>query len=118
MRNELLLDSVDASVQQISEPVNLERRTDWELTVESNGLDGTPNLFIEKGFNRGDCHPLPTEWFPLANKCDNSGAFLIDDDLVQIEKTGFTANWFRVRLEPNGNTTGNVKATFHYKDYT
>lgn len=118
MRNVILLSDVDASIQQISDPVNLERRTDWELTIESTGLDGTPHLFVEKGFNTGKCHPLPSEWFILANKCDSSGLFLIDDPLIQIEKTGFIANWFRVRVEPNDNTTGTIKVTLHYKDYT
>ena len=62
MRNVTLLDNVSAGVQQISDPINLERRTDWELIILSDTLDGTPQLFIERGFNAGKCNPEPTEW--------------------------------------------------------
>ena len=117
MRNVTLLDNVDASVQQISVEENLDKRTDWNLIVESSGLDGQPQLFIEKGFTGGKCISPPSEWFVVASKCRSTGIFLINDPLIQIEKTGFTANWFRVRVEPNGNTTGNITAKLHYKDY-
>ncbi len=117
MRNKTLLDNVSAGVQQISDPLNLEKRTDWELIIESSGLDGVPRLFIERGFNAGKCNPLPTEWRVLQSGCNDEGYFPIDDDTIQILKDGFTANWFRVRVETNGNTTGNITVTIHYKDY-
>jgi hypothetical protein len=28
------------------------------------------------------------------------------------------ANWFRIRIEPNGNTTGTISVILSYKDYT
>jgi hypothetical protein len=117
MRNVILLDNADASTQQISAEVNLERRTDWELVIESDSLDGTPNLFIEKGYNAGKCNPLPTEWFIEPNVCKVTNEFPIEDTEIQIVKNGFTANWFRVRVEPNDNTTGNITVTIHYKTY-
>ena len=46
MRNLTLLNNVDASIQSISEPINLEQRTDWELIVESSGLDDIPNKVL------------------------------------------------------------------------
>jgi hypothetical protein len=117
MRNVTLLNAVDASQITISEPLNLEKRTDWELIITSDSLDDVPELFIEKGYNAGKCNPLPTEWFILPNKCDNTGTFLIDDSIIQIEKSGFTANWFRVRIDPKLNTTGTITVKIHYKDY-
>jgi len=117
MRNLTLLNNVDASIQSISEPINLEQRTDWELIVESSGLDDIPKLFIERGFNAGKCNPLPTDWYTLSNKCNLDGSFPIDDTEIQIEKSGFTANWFRVRIEPESNTSGNITIKIHYKQY-
>ncbi len=118
MRNVTLLDNADASTLQISKEVNLERRTDWDLVIESDSLDDVPSLYIEKGYNAGKCNPLPTEWRVLPNKCDSTGEFLINDSLIEVTKNGFNANWFRVRVEPNANTTGNMTVTLHYKDYT
>ena len=117
MRNVTLLDNVSAGVQQISDPINLERRTDWELIIESSGLDGVPQLFIERGFNAGKCNPEPSEWILLQGGCTDEGSFPIDEDTIQILKDGFTANWFRVRVEAEDNTTGNITVTIHYKDY-
>ena len=117
MRNVTLLNNVDASTQQISTPINLERRTDWELIIESSGLDGTPQLFIERGFNAGKENPIPTEWRVLESGCNEEGFFPIDDSIIQILKDGFTANWFRVRIEAEDNTTGNITVKLHYKDY-
>ena len=117
MRNVTLLDNVAANTQQVSDALNLERRTDWELIIESNSLDGTPQLFIERGFNAGKCNPEPSEWQVLQSGCNEAGYFPIDDSVIQILKDGFTANWFRVRVEAEDNTTGNITVTIHYKDY-
>lgn len=117
MRNVTLFDNLSASIQQISTPINLEKRTDWELIIESSNLDAIPKLFIERGYNPGKCNPLPTEYYVLENKCNSDGSFLIDESEIQIIKNGFTANWFRIRVEPESNTTGNITAKLHYKNY-
>ena len=117
MRNITLLDDVSASVQQISEPTNLERHTEWVLRIDSTGLDGIPNLFIEEGFNGGKCLPIPTDFNVLPNKCDDTGLFEITDNEVTIRSKNFLGNWFRVRIEANGNTTGTIKVVLSYKDY-
>jgi hypothetical protein len=46
------------------------------------------------------------------------GSFPIDDELITIEKKDFKSNWFRLRLEPNGNTTGNISIELVYKMFT
>ena len=117
MRNVTLLDNVSASVQQISDSVNLDKRTDWILTILSDTLDGTPELFIEYGFTGGKCLTPPSEWFILENCCEVDGSFLINDSVIQVNKSVFTANWFRVRVEAEDNTTGNITIKLHYKDY-
>ena len=117
MRNILLLDGVDASIQQISSNVNLDRRTEWILLIDSIDLDGTPQLFIEQGFTKGECSPNPTKWYVVANKCDSTGEILIDDSEIQVESNYFKGNWFRVRVEANGNTTGTITVQLSYKDF-
>ena len=117
MRNVTLLDGVDASSQQISTAENLDKRTEWKLLINSSGLDGIPQLFIEQGFNGGKCFGEPNEWSVLTNKCDDTGVFLIDDAIITVNASSFKGNWFRVRLEANGNTTGTVTARLGYKDF-
>ena len=118
MRTITLLDNVDASIQQISDATNLERHTEWVLRINSSTLDAIPNLFIEEGFNGGKCLPEPTEWSVVPFKCDGTGTFEITESEVKIRSKQFLANWFRVRVEPNGNTTGTITIKLSYKDYT
>ena len=118
MRTITLFDNVDASIQQISDATNLERHTEWVLRVNSSTLDAIPNLFIEEGFNGGKCLPEPTAWSVLPFKCDGTGTFEITESEVKIRSKQFLANWFRVRVEPNGNTTGTITIKLSYKDYT
>lgn len=118
MRTITLFDNVDASIQQISDATNLERHTEWVLRINSSTLDAIPNLFIEEGFNGGKCLPEPTEWSVVPFKCDGTGTFEITESEVNIRSKQFLANWFRVRVEPNGNTTGTMTIKLSYKDYT
>ena len=117
MRKTILLDNVDASVQQISEAQNLEKRTDWKLFVTATGLDGTPHLYLEEIAEGGKCSPAPTTGYTLiCNTIDDLDYFPITEDLT-IEKKDFKANWYRVRLEANDNTTGTVTVKLAFKDY-
>jgi len=118
MRNLTLLDNVNSGIQQISSAKNLERHTEWVLRVSSVGLDGIPNLFIEEGFNGGKCLPEPTEFSVLPFKCDGTGTFEITESEINIRSKQFLANWFRIRVEPNGNTSGTMTVILSYKDYT
>lgn len=118
MRNPIILDNVDASVQQISVSTNLEQRTDWKLFITSTGLDGTPHIYIEEIAEGGKCTPAPTTGYTIiCNPFDNTDYFAIDDDSITIEKKDFKSNWFRVRIEPNDNTTGSITVKLAYKSY-
>ncbi len=117
MRTKLLFDDVDGSVTQVSEVVHIDQRVQWELIIDKIGTDGNPFIYLEQAFNGGGRIPEPTDWYIIGNKCDNTGAFLIDDTPFSIEKSSLKGNWFRIRLEPNDNTTGTVKALFGYKTF-
>ena len=47
MRTVTLLDNIDASIQQVSQFINFDQRSEWKLFIKSSGLDGEPQLFIE-----------------------------------------------------------------------
>jgi hypothetical protein len=104
MRTELLLDDVDASVQQIGAyQIDCGQDMRWLLMIKSTGLDGTPQLFLEESTNGSD-------WVTIANYADSLNHWLIDDPLIHIRDSYFMGKSIRVRIEPNGNTTGTVYA--------
>ena len=117
MRNEVLFSSVDASTNQTSSNINFDKRAQWILTIEKTGTDGDPKIIIERNFSSGKCVAPTGSWFALKNSCENSFDFIIDDTPYVIRDNIFYGNWYRIRLEPNGNTTGTVTATLSYKDY-
>ena len=117
MRNTTLLDNADASTQQISTSVNLDQRAQWKLVINSAGLDGTPQLFIEEGYTGSKCITPPTEWVVVCNPCLEDDYFPIDDTVISIEKKDFKGNWYRIRVEANDNTTGTITAKLHYKTF-
>ena len=107
MRTEVLLNTVDASVQQIGAyQVDCGQDMRWLLMVKSVGLDGTPQLFLEESSNN-------TDWIALDNNDCAEGVinyFPIDDPLIHIRDSYFMGKSFRVRIEPNDNTTGTIYA--------
>ena len=117
MRNVKLFENVLASNTQTSIEINLPMRTEWILRVNSSSLNGTPKIYIEEGFGSGKTPPNQYDWNVLPNKCSDSDAFDITDSEVRIRSNHFVANWFRVRLEPNDNTSGIMTVILSYKDY-
>jgi hypothetical protein len=104
MRTEVLLDNVDASTQQIgSYTIDCGQDMRWLLMVKSTGLDGVPQLFLEESTNNID-------WTALENYADGLNHWLVDDPLIHIRDSYFMGKSFRVRVEPNGNTTGTIYA--------
>lgn len=107
MRTEVLLDTVDASVQQIgSYVIDCGQDMRWMLTIQSTGLDGTPRAYIEESNNN-------TDWIPLDNNDCDEGVidyFPISDNLISIRDSYFMGKSIRIRVEPNDNTTGTVYA--------
>jgi hypothetical protein len=118
MRNVTFLNNVTAAISHVSVAINLDQRTEWKLRIDSSGLDGTPQLFIEEGFTGGKCLDPPTEWNIVCNPCDTvNDSFPINDDIITIEKKDFKGNWFRVRIDRADNTTGNLTVKLGYKTH-
>ena len=117
MRTPTILNNSDASIQIISEYINFEQRASWKLFIESTGLDGIPKLFIQEASTKSDLIP-PIDWTIYKNNCSVDGSYNLNDILVTIEKNDFKSNWFRVLIEPNGNTTGTISARVSYKTFT
>jgi hypothetical protein len=104
MRTENLLNNVDASTQQIgSYQIDCGQDMRWLLMVKSTGLDGVPQLFLEESTNNVD-------WVALDNPKTLLNYFPLDDPLINIRDSYFMGKSFRVRVEPNGNTTGTIYA--------
>ena len=117
MRNVELFTNADASTQLISEPVNLDQRAQWKLYVYSTGLDGTPQLFIEDNTSGSKCITPTGTWTEICNPFEDYNYFELSDTTVTIEKKDFKANWFRIRIEPSGNTTGTIDVRLSYKTF-
>ena len=112
MRTETLLNNADASATIVSTVYVVDCGQDmrWLLTVSSSGLDGTPKLFVEES-------PDGLVWIPLNNyDCDGVfDYFPLDDNLVTVRDSYFMGKAFRVRIEPEDNTTGSIDATLIVK---
>jgi hypothetical protein len=112
MRTEVLLNNVDASIQQIGAyEVDCGQDMRWLLMIKSTGLDGVPQIFIEESANNVD-------WVALDNNDCAEGVlnyFPMDDPLINIRDSYFMGKSFRIRVEPNGNTTGTVYASLIVK---
>lgn len=118
MRTQLLFDDVDASVTQTSGFVDdifndgqLNQRGEFMIQVTRAGLDGTPRLFLEWSIDNN-----ASVWSTIQNPETDEDYFELDDDIGIIDDR-IMAKWFRLRLEPNDNTTGTVRADIGYNTY-
>ena len=106
MRTELLLDNADASITQIGEyEIECGQDMRWVLAINSNGLDGIPKIYLEESADN-------VNWVALNNN-DESGIldyFPMDDNLISIRDSYFMGKSIRIRVEPNGNTSGLITA--------
>jgi len=112
MRTLLLFDDVDASVAVTSTHVNFEKRAEWTLQVTSSSLDGTPDIVVEVSIDNSE-----TVFSPLENPETGLNTFPLDTSPVTIIDDRIFGKFFRIRLVPNANTTGTVKADLGYKTY-
>ena len=117
MRTKILFDDIDASLAATSDDTQFDRRFDFDLITTLDGTDGIPRIIIELAYTGGGCLPAPTDWYILPN-CNGNEYFNIDDSPFTVHKSAVTANWIRVRIEPNTNTTGTATVILATKDYT
>jgi hypothetical protein len=106
MRTEILLNNADASATQIGS-FQIESGQDmrWMLSIVSSGLDGIPRIYVEESADN-------ITWDALDNN-DPSGVldyFPMDDNSISIRDSYFMGKSIRIRVEPNGNTTGLISA--------
>ena len=105
MRTEVLLNNVDANIQQIgSYEIDCGQDMRWLLTIKSTGLDGTPKIYVEESNNN-------TDWVALDNNDCAEGVinyFPLDDELIMIRDSYVMGKSIRIRIEPEDNTTGTI----------
>lgn len=110
MRTIELLSGVDASVNQTSSAVDFQQRSEWHLQIVKSGTNGNPNLFIEFSLDN-------SVWTPVLNPENLLFVFPINDSPYAVRDTVLQGQFFRIRLEPNGTTTGTITANFGFKTY-
>ena len=103
MRIQTLLDDVPAQFAHISIPYEVDCGQDMRflIQVKKTGTDGDVQLYLEESLDF-------VVWTPIPNYQDTTQFFLIDEDEVGLRDSYFMGKYLRVRLEPNGTTTGTV----------
>ena len=80
----------------------------WLLHLETSGLDGTPNVYIEE--------EVDGTWTPRQNPETLEFFFPVTDDLIGWRDAYFMGKKMRIRIVASGNTTGTVDGcNIHYK---
>lgn len=110
MRTHTFFNSVDASINQTSDVFRPDCGQDFRflLQVTKSGTDGNPKLFIEESIDG-------TVWTCLTDTDELDDSFLLDQSPIGIKDSYFMGDFMRLRIEPNGNTTGTVTAKMGYK---
>jgi len=103
MRTHTFFDNVDATINQTSTPYVIECGQDmrWLLEIVKTGTDGNPKLYIDVDV---DGNYMSLEDIDGSKK----DYFLIDQTPYGIQDSYFMGKSMRLRLEPNGNTTGTM----------
>ena len=75
------------------------------LSIVSSGLDGIPKIYIEESADN-------ITWDALDNNTPNGvlDYFPMDENSISIRDSYFMGKSIRIRVEPNGNTTGLISA--------
>lgn len=111
MRLKTLYENQDASVSSESLPYEIDCGQDmrWLLQVTKTNTNGNPHLFIEESLD-GIC------WTNVPDPCNTDGEyFLIDESPFAIRDSYFMGLYFRLRIEPNDNTSGTITAKLGVK---
>jgi hypothetical protein len=111
MKTVTLLTDADASTTQTgSYLIDCGQDMRWLLTVVSSGLDGEPKIYVEESLDE-------ISWLPRKNKKTTGTLdyFPMNTSIIGIEDSYFMGKFIRVRIEPNGNTTGLINAKIGVK---
>lgn len=108
MRTKVLFNNVSALLALTSEVLDFDQQdTRFIIQFSKSGTDGNPRVIVEESIDQ-------TIWTALENTETWSNYTDIDDNLA-IKDNYFMGKYMRVRLEPNGTTTGTVFAKIGYK---
>ena len=107
MRTEILYTNQDCTIPSTSVVYTVDCGQDmrWMLQVVLSGTDGSPKMYIEESADL-------VSWIPL-NDNDCTGVFdyfLLDDSPYSVRDSYFMGKAFRIRIDPNDNTTGTIDA--------
>ena len=110
MRIETLLDSVSAGITQFSIPYEVDCGQDMRylIQISKSGTDGDSQLYLEESLDGSVYTPIP-------NYEASTEFFLLDEDEVGIRDSYFMGKFIRLRIEPNGTTTGTITAKMGVK---
>lgn len=110
MRVETLLDNVDASISTESSPYEVDCGQDMRFLIQISKIatDGNPRLYLEESLDANI-------WTCIPNYAGTSEDFLLDSEHVGIRDSYFMGKFIRVRLEPNGTSTGSITAKMGVK---
>lgn len=100
-----LLNNVDATNAIIGESECITLNYAWSIEIIKDNCNGNPKIFIQHSNDN-------TNW---ADYVSDDEAVLIDDSPFIIIDEFFPSRNIRLRLEPNGNTTGTITALLSLK---
>ena len=110
MRVVILLNNIDASLQITS--VNYEpdcgQDMRYLIQITKTGADGNPQLYLEESLD-------DATWTTIPNYEDATEFFLLDNEETALRDSYFMGKYIRLRIEPNGTTTGAITAKIGVK---
>lgn len=108
MRTLLLFDNVDATINQTSTVIDFgEQDARFLIQVTKTNCNKNPRIIVEESIDQSVWTAMEdTEtWRPYTDITET----------LSIKDNYFMGKYFRIRLEPNTNTTGTVWAKIGYK---
>ena len=105
-----LLNNIDASLQIISVPYEPDCGQDMRYLIQitKTGTGGDPQLYLEESLDN-------VVWTCIPNYEDVTEFFLLDNDETALRDSYFMGKFIRLRIEPNGTTTGTISAKIGVK---
>jgi hypothetical protein len=108
-RTVTIFNNVDASVNQISQQFDFDfQDARFLIQILGTGLDASPKIIIEESTDGNLWTAMEStetwdDYFPAGNQ------------IMGIKDNYFMGQYMRLKIEPNGNTTGTIKAVMCYK---
>jgi hypothetical protein len=105
-----LLNNIDASLQITSVNYQPDCGQDMRYLIQITkaGVDGNPQLYLEESLDN-------VVWTCIPNYEDSTQFFLLDEDEIGLRDSYFMGKFIRLRIEPNGTTTGTISAKIGVK---